>query len=119
MARNFKMDKNNCLQIKWHAKKYYISIFSQDFFSKETICEKREHGIFYDNDDENCLQRSCIVTIKADIAQLMYRNQPEDTEEGDTIILFNSAERDKVARIDWITLNGEIYKDQAKSNWDK
>jgi hypothetical protein len=47
----------------------------------------------------------------------MYRNQPDDTEEGDTLIRFSSAERDKVVGIDWITLKGEIQNNQAISNW--
>jgi hypothetical protein len=116
MASNFKKDKKNCLQIEWRAVNYYISIFSQDFFSNEAVCEEREHGVFLNN-DEACSQVSCIVIIRADFALLMYRNQPEDIEEGDTLIHFSSAERDEVDRIDWITLNGKIQKDKAIHNW--
>jgi hypothetical protein len=47
MESRFKMDKNSCLQIEWLDEQYYVSIFSQDFFSKEAICEERKHGVFY------------------------------------------------------------------------
>lgn len=116
MSGRIKKDEA-CLQIRWRAKEYYFDIFEPDFFTVESAEEERSHGIFY-KDNEEVSPLSCVVTIEGSFACLKYRDQPENVEEGDTLIYFTSPERDEVSRIDWRSLDGTLYEDQATSNWD-
>ncbi|PCJ12051.1 MAG: hypothetical protein COB04_18275 [Gammaproteobacteria bacterium] len=113
MSKKLDIDESG-LQIRWKTREHYSDFFEPDFFSSKAE-EKRSHKAYYDN---SYVIVSCTEKIKEDVALLEYREQPKDIYEGDLLIYFTTSERDEVSRVDWRSLDGKTYEDQATSNWD-